>query len=205
LSLIADHISTKYKDREANLFSVAEIIAQTAICRAGNYMVYFPSYAYMKAVYSVFTERYQTLGFRTLMQDSRMDEIARESFLLEFDASSTGTLIGFCVMGGIFSEGIDLKGDRLIGTVIVGVGLPQINLAQDIIRSYYDELNGCGFSYAYQYPGMNKVLQAGGRVIRGESDRGVVVLVDERFTSSAYQPLFPSHWNGYKRVRSARQ
>ncbi|OPZ90733.1 MAG: ATP-dependent DNA helicase DinG [Firmicutes bacterium ADurb.Bin419] len=110
------------------------------------------------------------------------------------------TTIGFCVLGGIFSEGIDLKSDRLIGTVIVGVGLPQVCLERDIIRDYFQEKNSQGFEYAYMFPGMNKVMQAAGRVIRSETDRGVILLIDERFTNRSYLNLFPKEWFPYARV-----
>jgi DNA excision repair protein ERCC-2 len=114
-------------------------------------------------------------------------------------------LVGFCVLGGIFSEGIDLKGTRLIGSMIVGVGLPQINHEQELIKEYYDEKEHLGFAYAYQLPGMNKVLQAAGRVIRDASDRGVVVLADRRFQSPQYQYLFPEHWRSAENVASVQQ
>lgn len=132
-----------------------------------------------------------------------MDEAAREAFLEAFDAENPETLIGFCVMGGIYSEGIDLKGDRLIGTVIVGVGLPQIGDERNIIRNYYDDKQGSGFAYAYQFPGMNKVLQAVGRVIRDEDDWGMVLFIDSRFSSSSYRRLFPPHLSHYIKVRNA--
>jgi len=196
--VINDRISTKYKDRENSLLPVAEMIAQTAGVKKGNYIAYFPSYAYMKAVYGVFCESYPNI--RTTVQQSDMDESERESFLMQFDGDNEETLVGFCVLGGIYAEGIDLTGDRLIGTIIVGVGLPQINTVQDILREYYDGVNGKGFAYAYRYPGMNKVLQAAGRVIRGETDRGIVVLIDDRFTSPQYLALLPEHWRGFKRV-----
>ena len=199
--LIADRISTKYKDRTQSLNEIVSIIKNTIRCRQGNYMIYFPSYSYMRAAYSLFTAQFPET--HTIIQQGSMKEEEREAFLEEFDGNNNETLIGFCVMGGIFSEGIDLKGDRLIGTVIVGVGLPQINLTQDIIREYYDRLEDNGFCYAYQYPGINKVLQAAGRVIRDENDRGVVVLVDERFTSPSYLSLLPEHFNGFECVRES--
>lgn len=196
--LIADKISTRYRDRQGSLSDIVNIIKGTAECRKGNYIAYFPSYAYMRAAHTLFTERFPEI--RTVMQQGSMSEEEREAFLKVFDSNNEETLIGFCVMGGIFSEGIDLKGDRLIGTVIVGLGLPQISLTQDIIRDYYDNISGSGFSYAYQYPGINKVLQAAGRVIRDENDRGVVVLIDERFTSPSYLPLLPEHCCGFGRL-----
>lgn len=196
--LISDCISTKYKDRENSLTPVSVQIAQTVFAKKGNYIVYFPSYSYMQAVYNIFNAEYPEIN--TVIQESHMDEQARENFLNRFQADNSETLVGFCVMGGIYGEGIDLKGDRLIGTVIVGVGLPQISLEQDIIREYFDLKNGSGFAFAYQYPGMNKVMQAAGRVIRDMTDRGVALLIDERFTSQTYKYLLPAHWQGYKTV-----
>jgi Rad3-related DNA helicase len=131
-----------------------------------------------------------------------MDEAAREAFLERFSAANQETLVGLAVMGGIFGEGIDLVGERLIGVVIVGAGVPQIGLERDLIKDYFDAQNGSGFAYAYQYPGFNRVLQATGRVIRTETDRGVIVLIDERFTHARYRQLFPSHWRNGRVVAS---
>jgi len=199
--VINDRISTKYRDRESTMTPVAEMIARTVRVNKGNYIAYFPSYAYMKAVYEVFRETYPDIC--TIVQQSDMDERGRESFLMRFDGDNEETLVGFCVLGGIYAEGIDLKGERLIGTIIVGVGLPQVNLMQNVLRQYFDKLNGKGFEFAYRYPGMNKVLQAAGRVIRGDADKGVVVLIDDRFTTPQYLALMPEHWRGFRRVRSA--
>ena len=200
--LVSDRISTKYKDRQDSLVPVADQIALTVSGKKGNYLAYFPSYAYLREVYQVFQERYPAVP--TIVQRSGMEEEEREAFLQRFQADAADTLVGFCVLGGIYAEGIDLRGERLIGTVIVGVGLPQIGPEQDMIRDYYDRRDGRGFDYAYRYPGMNKVLQAAGRVIRDESDRGVVVLIDQRFTSPAYRPLLPQHWRHYAAVRDGR-
>lgn len=200
--LVSDRISTKYKDRPDSLVPVADQIALTVSGKKGNYLAYFPSYAYLREVYQVFQERYPAVA--TIVQRSGMEEEEREAFLQRFQADAADTLVGFCVLGGIYAEGIDLRGERLIGTVIVGVGLPQIGLEQDMIRDYYDRRDGRGFDYAYRYPGMNKVLQAAGRVIRDESERGVVVLIDQRFTSPAYRPLLPQHWRHYTAVRDGR-
>ena len=123
-----------------------------------------------------------------------MDEQARREFLDAFQPDATETLLGFSVMGGVFGEGVDLAGERLIGTAIVGVGLPQVNPRQEILRDYFEESRGSGFAYAYQYPGFNKVLQAAGRVIRTPKDKGVVLLIDSRFGWAEYRQLFPSHW-----------
>ena len=131
-----------------------------------------------------------------------MTESAREAFLAQFSAGSQGTLVGLAVMGGIFGEGIDLVGERLIGAVVVGVGVPQVCLENDLIKEYFDGQGVSGFAYAYQYPGFNRVLQATGRVIRTETDRGIIVLIDERFSHARYRHLFPAHWRGYQVVQN---
>jgi Rad3-related DNA helicase len=136
-------------------------------------------------------------------QEPSMTEEKKEEFLALFRENPEETLVAFCVLGGVFSEGIDLKGNRLIGSVIVSVGLPQLGTEPNIIRDYFDAKNGMGYKYAYMYPGMNKVLQAAGRVIRCESDRGSVLLIDERFGSYEYKKLFPQHWENCRRVRDA--
>ena len=127
-----------------------------------------------------------------------MKEEEREEFLQEFEREQKNSLVGFCVMGGIFSEGIDQKRDRLIGALIIGTGLPQICNEREILKNYYDKRNMDGFSYAYLYPGMNKVLQSAGRVIRTKEDKGVVLLLDERFLQRAYRELFAEEWRGYE-------
>ncbi len=152
----------------------------------------FPSYAYLRQVHEDFTARYP--GIPTLVQESGLDDAAGPHFLARFVPDPAETLLGFGVMGGIFGEGVDLAGGRLIGCAIVGVGLPQVNPQQEMLRRYYDAQNGFGFDYAYRYPGMNKVLQAAGRVIRTPEDRGVVLLLDDRFAQQEYIRLFPPHW-----------
>ena len=129
-----------------------------------------------------------------------MKRCTREEFLQEFTGKQEKTLIGFCVLGGIFGEGIDLKNDSLIGAIIVGTGLPQVCTEREIMKTYFDETTGDGFDYAYQYPGMNKVLQASGRVIRTVEDVGIVALLDERFLLRNYQRMFPREWSNYKKV-----
>ncbi len=197
--LICAHcgISTKYRHREKSAAPVAEAIALTVSAKKGNYIAYFPSYAYMKQVYDIFIQARPDIP--TLIQESAMKEDARAQFLSRFDADNPNTLVGFCVLGGSFSEGIDLKGERLIGAVVVGVGLPEINLRSDLIRDYYDRERGIrergdGFDYAYVFPGMNKILQAAGRVIRTEEDKGTVLLIDSRFGTPEYRRLYPAHW-----------
>lgn len=198
--LCANKISTKYRDRENSLEPIAELLFELVVGKVGNYLVYFPSYRYLKDVYEVFHRRFQ--GIETIVQTGDMDNQMREDFLLRFDAENQSTLLGFCVMGGVFSEGVDLAGDRLIGTAIVGVGLPQIGPVLNHMRDYFNKNANMGYEYIYRYPGMNKVLQAAGRVIRGENDRGVVLLIDTRFTSISYQSLFPEHWGHWKAINS---
>ena len=172
--------------------SVSDALARLAQSRVGNYLAFFPSYAYLRQVQEDFAARYP--GISTLVQESGLDDAARAAFLARFEPDPAHTLLGFAVMGGIFGEGVDLAGDRLIGCAIVGVGLPQVNPRQEMLRRYYDAQNGAGFDYAYRYPGMNKVLQAAGRVIRAPEDKGVVLLLDDRFAKPDYQRLFPLHW-----------
>ena len=198
---IAGNVSTKYKDREASLAAVSEYLCEMVSGRPGNYMAYFPSYLYMQQAAELFQSLYPEIP--VLLQQPHMDEAQRLEFLERFREDTEGTLLGFCVLGGIYAEGIDLSGDRLIGTAIVGVGLPQVNWEQEILREYYKRTNGRGFQFAYQYPGMNKVLQAAGRVIRSPQDRGVILLIDSRFEASDYRRLFPPHWNDAVSVRSA--
>ena len=201
--LIQDRISTKYRQREDSFLPIASAIESICGAKPGNYIIFFPSYAYMEAVLELVKERLPSE--QILVQDRGMTEAHREAFLAQFSTDNPDTLIGFAVMGGIFGEGIDLVGERLIGAVVVGVGLPQLGLERDLIKKYFDELSGSGFAYAYQYPGFNRVLQATGRVIRSETDRGIIVLIDERFTHSRYRRLFPAHWRGFQVVQSESQ
>jgi len=196
--LIADKISTKYRNRESSYDSIVEIIRTTVEQKPGNYMVYFPSYKYMNEVYSRFAEQFPDVA--TIVQESSMPEEERENFLERFRPDATETLVGFAVLGGIFSEGVDLRGDRLIGVIIVGVGLPQVSVELDIIMNYFREKNSMGYEYAYMFPGMNKVLQAAGRVIRSENERGIVLLIDERYSQRNYRNLFPEHWSHGKGI-----
>lgn len=199
--LLADYISTRYVNRERSYRAIVDSIRNFTKCKCGNYMVFFPSYQYMNTVYELFCSEYPEI--KVHIQSTSMTEEEREDFLALFVPKPEVTTIGFCVMGGIFSEGIDLKSDRLIGTVIVGVGLPQVCLERDIIRDYFNERSNEGFEYAYMFPGMNKVMQAAGRVIRSETDRGIILLIDERFSNRSYQNLFPREWFPYSRVAKA--
>lgn len=187
-------VSTKYTRRNREEYEkIADYISAVTEAQQGNYMVFFPSYRLMQDVYEVFEQK--TEGFcEILMQHSNMKEHEREAFLEEFEHERESTLVAFCVMGGIFGEGIDLKNDRLIGAVIVGTGIPQVSDEREILKNYYDERGLSGFDYAFRYPGMNKVLQAAGRVIRTSEDRGVILLLDERFLQREYASLFPREW-----------
>ena len=193
-------ISTRYVDRETSYAPIAEAINTAIRHRKGNYMCFFPSYDYMRKVYDVFCERYG--GTKTLLQQSGMTEEARIDFLARFDSENTETLVGFVVLGGIFSEGIDLKGDRLIGSIIISVGIPKISLRQNQIKNYFDHKNGQGYDFAYTFPGMNKVLQAAGRVIRTEDDSGIVLLIDDRYATAKYRGIMPAHWENMHVVRN---
>lgn len=209
-------VSTKYTRRgPAEYEKIARYIRAAIRSKKGNYMVFFPSYKMMQDVYDVFVRVERESDTRNgvavsdepniaeesleesltiIMQHSNMNEAEREEFLQAFEQEDSGTLVAFCVMGGIFGEGIDLKNDRLIGAVIVGTGLPQISNEREILKQYYDKQGLSGFDYAFRYPGINKVLQAAGRVIRTQEDRGIIVLLDERFLQSDYNALYPREW-----------
>ncbi|MCL1846121.1 MAG: ATP-dependent DNA helicase [Defluviitaleaceae bacterium] len=191
-------ISTKYIDREASCAPIAGAIHTEVSAKKGNYLVFFPSYHYMDKVLDIFHKNHPEI--KTLPQRSDMTEDERAAYLARFSADNPETLVGFTVLGGIFSEGIDLKGDRLIGSIIISVGIPMINPRQDQIRDYFNRKNGRGYEFAYMYPGMNKVLQAAGRVIRTESDEGIVLLIDSRFATEQYRRMFPGHWTNLQVV-----
>lgn len=191
-----DSVSTRYSDRESFAEDAAEIIASVIEAREGNYMVYFPSYEYMRTVYKAFCE--MGCDAETAVQARGMSHEMRNAFLDKFKSKKSGTLVGFCVLGGAFSEGVDLKGERLIGTVIIGTGLPKITAEQNILRDYFDTTTEKGYEYAYVYPAMIKVQQAVGRVIRGETDKGVAVLVDDRYGDPSLYRLFPRSWRHIK-------
>lgn len=195
LILVATDVSSKYNRRnETEYTRIAAYIHSMVKAKKGNYLVFFPSYQFLEEVSSILQEG-DLEQVEYLSQNMSMSERDRETFLNSFWENRDKSLIGLCVMGGIFSEGIDLKHESLIGTVIVGTGLPGICYERDILKEYYDERNGSGFDYAYRIPGMNKVLQSSGRVIRTNSDRGVILLLDERFREYSYKALFPREWD----------
>lgn len=185
-------LSTRYHDRENTKKQIIEMLSTLVKERGGNYLIFFPSYQYMKSVYEDFTLNFPEI--RTIIQNHRMSEEEREQFLEAFKEGSREAFIGFAVLGGIFSEGVDLKGDRLNGVIVVGVGLPQLSLERNVMKEYFQAMGKNGYDYAYTFPGINKVLQAGGRLIRSETDSGVIVLVDDRFLTEKYQRLLPNEW-----------
>ncbi|MDD9270700.1 ATP-dependent DNA helicase [Paenibacillus sp. GCM10023248] len=206
LEVYVQPLSTRYQDRERSREPIARSIYDMVTRHGqGNHLVFFPSYAYMSSVQEAFmelmAEQGGDSGLRILVQTAQMPEEERENFLAEYQAGREGTLVGFAVMGGIFSEGIDLVGERLTGVAIVGVGLPQLGPERNLIRSYLDETGKNGYEYAYVFPGMNKVQQAGGRLIRSETDRGVLLLIDDRYLQPLYQRLLPEEWRGYTVLR----
>ena len=197
LLFVGRDVSSLYTRRNLSEFQrIAAYIHQMAVGKKGNYLVFFPSYRFMEDVYEQFLAQNSVAdsGIESVLQSSHMNERQREEFIEYFAQERQGSLVGFCVLGGIFSEGIDLKEDQLIGVLIVGTGLPQICSEREVLRNYYEKKMGAGFDYAYRYPGMNKVLQAAGRVIRTVSDRGVIGLLDERFLRRDYQQIFPREW-----------
>ena len=198
LLFIGRDVSSLYTRRTLGEFHrIALYIQQVLRAKKGNYLIFFPSYRFMEDVYEQFLAVNEQEA-DCMMQSGNMNEADREEFIQEFSNPRGKSLAAFCVLGGIFSEGIDLKEDLLIGVLIVGTGLPQICNQREILKEYYQEENGQGFDYAYQYPGMNKVLQAAGRVIRTASDRGIIGLLDDRFLRSDYRKLFPREWSQYE-------
>ena len=191
-------VSSRYKERgDAVYRRILAYIREVVAARKGNYMVFFPSYQMMEETAALAEEE----PYELLMQKSRMTEEEKETFLRAFEREPEVSRVGFCVMGGIFGEGIDLTEDRLIGAMIVGTGLPKVCHEQELFKTYFDRRGKNGFDYAYRYPGMNKVLQSGGRVIRTMKDRGVILLMDDRFFQIKYEPLFPREWLPVRRVR----
>lgn len=189
-------VSSRYTRRDYEEYrKMAGYLARMVWQKKGNYMAFFPSYKLLEDVYRIYEEEFSADWVRCICQTSEMNEREREEFLDEFTEGTEKTLLGFCVMGGIFSEGIDLMGDRLIGAAIIGTGLPQVSAEREILKKYYDEKGENGFDYAYRYPGMNKVLQAAGRVIRTQEDTGTILLMDDRFWNMDYRSLFPEEWN----------
>lgn len=197
--LIGTDVSTKYSKRGQKEYEkIYSYIKDLFFAKPGNYMVFFPSYKMLEQVYDIAVGKGLTQQVTVLKQVPNMQEEKREAFLEAFHAESQ--IIGFCIMGGIFSEGIDLTRERLIGAVVVGTGLPMVCNERQIQMDYFKGLKGKGFEYAYLYPGMNKVEQAAGRVIRTEEDKGIILLLDERFKTPEYVSLFPMEWEDYQLI-----
>lgn len=198
--LAASDVSSRYSRRGPSEYEkIVDYICRVVEGKKGNYMVFCPSYQYLHAIEDILAAREASgaLSFIWNAQTNHMTEEDREAFLQSFEEERDCSMAALCVMGGIFSEGIDLKEERLIGAVIIGTGLPQVNTEQEILKEYFDEQGEHGFDYAYQYPGMNKVMQAAGRVIRTIRDRGIIALLDDRFLRPEYVALFPREWGTY--------
>jgi len=200
--LVCPFINTKYAQREQSYEPISELIF-TAVQKTGNYFAFFPSFAYMNEVYAIFSEKHPEI--KTIIQRPSLTEEQRDDYLEEFDEYPTETLVAFAVSGGIFSEGVDLIGTRLSGAIIIGVGLPQIGFERNVIKEFYDKRDNSGYDYAYLFPGFNRVMQAAGRVIRSETDKGFVILADSRYTTEEYRSLFPSEWQNFKTARTISQ
>ncbi len=217
---IAGDVTSRYKRRsEEEYFNIARYIEEIVKNRHGNYMVFCPSYSFLQKVYEKYTENFGGEDRECMIQSDYMSEADREAFLgrfqgkggmdsqtekalraavtMDIEEDEDRILIGFCVLGGIFGEGIDLKNDELIGAVIVGTGLPQVCYEREMLKDFFDGEGEDGFDYSYRYPGMNKVLQAAGRVIRTMEDVGLVALLDERFLQLSYRRMFPREWERY--------
>lgn len=189
---VEGRISTKYRERHSSYYDIAKLLQDAFDKKTGNYIAFFPSYRYMQDVLQIYKEL--ATDEELLVQKPGMDDSERELFLERFENHGSNTLVAFAVMGGIFGEGIDLAGEKLSGVVIIGTGLPTVCPERELIMNYYNEKNGSGFDYAYTFPGLNRVLQAAGRVIRSEYDKGFVILIDKRFGSYKYRDLFPEWW-----------
>ncbi len=220
--MVASDVTSKYTRRsESEYRKIAAYIDGIVNARSGNYLIFFPSRAFMDEVGYIYEQEfYNENTTEILVQNETMSEEEREEFLgrftagndidlqsiinMEIDIEPSKSVLGFCIMGGIFSEGIDLKADSLIGVIIVGTGIPLVCNEREIIKDFFELSGEDGFDYAYRYPGMNKVLQAAGRVIRSEKDFGVVALLDERFLQRSYYELFPREWKGIIRTSTGR-
>ena len=199
LLMVAEDVSSRYTRRSPSEYrKVADYIRIVTESRPGNYMVFFPSYQYMGEIEEILEE--EPLKADLLVQGQGMGEAEKAEFLEEFEKERSHSLAAFCVMGGVFSEGIDLKEERLIGVIVVGTGLPMVCVEQEVLKGYFDETEEKGFDFSYQYPGMNKVLQAAGRVIRTPGDRGVILLLDDRFLRRDHLELFPREWEHFQVV-----
>ncbi len=187
--LVIPQISTKYSDRESNYQKIATAIEKLVALKRGNYIIFFPSYAFLEEVHS----RVNLPLSDVLKQEKEINKVTIEKYLSQFKLMNTPTVL-FAVQGGVFAEGVDYPGEMLIGAMIVGPPLPTFDLEREIYREYYEKRYGTGFHYAYIYPAMSKVVQAAGRVIRSEKDSGLIVLMDKRFVLPEYSQSMPKDW-----------
>lgn len=200
---IMDKISTRHSERVRTLPAVIRTIAATVSAKRGKYMIFSPSFEYSELIYNAFIKKYPKI--HAILQRKDMASQEKRKFLSLFEEKSDNYLIGFCVMGGIYSEGIDLVGDELIGAVIVGIGIPSLSYEREAIKAYYNDKYEEGVQFAYVYPGVNRVLQAAGRVIRREDDRGVIVLIDDRFDDPIYKTVIPKLWSNMQFIEDAKE
>lgn len=199
---IMDNISTRYSERERNLPAVLRVIAATVSAKRGHYIVFSPSMAYNAALAAAFRQKYPKV--KSIEQRAHPSDDEKRAFLRALCEEEDSYLVAFCVMGGLYAEGIDLAGGALLGAIIVGTGMPALSYEREAMAAYYDEKFDAGKQYAYIYPGLNRVFQAAGRVIRREEDRGVIVLIDDRFADPLYKKNIPELWHGLKFVREAK-
>ncbi|MDU2201683.1 MAG: ATP-dependent DNA helicase [Anaerococcus hydrogenalis] len=199
-ALLASPISTRYKDRNNNLMDIADLIHEFINAKKGNYFIFFPSFSYLSDVYEYYKDLYND---DILVQERSMSPIERHKFLQNFTYESKKT--AFLVLGGIFSEGVDLKGDRLIGSMDISVGMPGVSDERNLIKTHFDQISHNGFDYSYTYPGLNKIFQAAGRLIRGEKDKGIIYLIDDRFLWDKYRRLYPRHWSNLIEVKNKKE
>ncbi len=195
---VFDTLSTRYKDRSDTLYALSQIVNTAINAKRGNYMIFFPSYKYMEEAHGFFTVMYPNVN--TLIQRKGMTDQQKAEFVSKFDENNHESLVGFCVLGGVYAEGIDLVGEKLIGAVIVGVGMPRLSNERNLLAEHYSDTDIDGSMYSYVYPGMTRVMQAVGRVIRTENDKGIAILIDDRFATPVYKSLFPQHWRHAKFV-----
>ena len=200
---IIDKISTRYSERERTLPAVSRTVAAVMSARRGHYMVFAPSFEYLDMLADDFVKKYPKIA--AVRQRRDMTAAEKAEFLASFERGDGKYLVGFCVLGGLYSEGVDLVGDSLIGAAVVGIGMPSLSYEREAMAEYFDEKYEAGKQYAYVYPGMNRVLQAAGRVIRTESDRGVIVLIDDRFADPIYKKTVPALWEGMEYVGDAKE
>lgn len=198
LVLVNSRLSTKYKDRDRTLIGVCQSLYAMAASHVGNYLFYFPSFQYLEKAYALF----QKTDFRLLKQERAMSGEDKEAFLSAFGANPERTSIGFCVLGGIFGEGIELEKHALSGVGVVTVGIPSVDFQNELLKAYYERQTLNGFDYAYVYPGFNRVLQAAGRVIRDMDDKGVVLLIDSRYSMDKYGIMLSESMKGYRQADS---